>query len=782
MSHHDSFSPEYQGSPPAVIYYTCPWTVTPAAKDQLEGRFNSAIKALGLNARLSYDHDKHFFKIDCLQGEKAMVYRMFAPIVDIFLSNQVGSTVEKESALVKKIGPIPFGVRSDAAEASDDILLEGFMKTEWSCPRIEQLGGLFSTKLLRQIGELTECNLTYNSESRMITVVGPYQEACHAAILKLDKVRDYEVLLHNNPFPNQAHLFYAEDHTVYCLAPTPISAMNTRYENTLLDISAYPITTYSPYQALAQAATLRCALYHDKRHVFRALPIPKKPGEAIKGAHRGAEYKAFKNHKFAAKGSVDPLVGVVEDFELMEDGEVEAVIPFEKKAGIENWVRGVEGDGKMPEDVKTGSSPLKDTMGENRQLTVIAGGSSTGSMRKKNRSNSPVRTAIAAVARFIPAHLRRATPAHRGSILDMDINDDLPQALQPLPLKSTAVMAPTAPTDPVKPSSDLATTTLTKPIIETLQRTPEPSTRTYHHTTLHAPSLARKGSWIGGNFIRADPPPRLPEEFVTSLHGATTPLLHALRGFRGRAKLEVKTGRIWIVDGVMKLSEPDAKGEVIIEPARLARWLESGRKAEMGAIVTQEAGDVEGLVGMKLFELEMEGMFWKQKPRWGVEWRVEGGERCLGELWVHCLKRAWDFKVCASGRQAVDGEYKEWAEELVDGLYVPPDRDTTNLALSFSLPPDHALSFPTIRVARKCTYSSTTGSVNMHITSMHDLLVSRVGTSANGDIIYRASSRKDRGDSHQEAGWFEVSFSGKEWEEGLGQEVEVGGERNLGDE
>jgi hypothetical protein len=94
-------------------------------------------------------------------------------------------------------------VRSDAAETSDDILLEGFMKTEWSCPRIEQLGGLFSVKLLRQIGELTECNLTYNSESRMIAVVGPYQEACHAAILKLDKVRDYEA---SSPFIYQPPL------------------------------------------------------------------------------------------------------------------------------------------------------------------------------------------------------------------------------------------------------------------------------------------------------------------------------------------------------------------------------------------------------------------------------------------------------------------------------------------------------------------------------------------------------------------------------------------------
>ena len=74
------------------------------------------------------------------------------------------------------------------------------MKTEWSCPRIEQLAGVFGTTLLGKIGQLTECTLTYNSESRIIKIVGPDQETCHRAILKLDKVRDYEVSPHS-PFP-----------------------------------------------------------------------------------------------------------------------------------------------------------------------------------------------------------------------------------------------------------------------------------------------------------------------------------------------------------------------------------------------------------------------------------------------------------------------------------------------------------------------------------------------------------------------------------------------------
>ncbi|KFY19227.1 hypothetical protein V491_04535, partial [Pseudogymnoascus sp. VKM F-3775] len=192
MSYYDSFSSQYQGTPPAVIYYTCPWTVTPAAKDQLDVSFTAEIEGVGLTARLSYDHDKHIFKIECPPEEKTLVFSMFSRVIGIFLNKQVGPTVEKESTLATKIGPIPFGAQNEVKEAADEVLLQGFMKSEWSCPRIEQLGGLFGNKLLRRISELTECTLTYNSEARKITVVGPNQEACHGAILKLDKVRDYE--------------------------------------------------------------------------------------------------------------------------------------------------------------------------------------------------------------------------------------------------------------------------------------------------------------------------------------------------------------------------------------------------------------------------------------------------------------------------------------------------------------------------------------------------------------------------------------------------------------
>ncbi|KFY18671.1 hypothetical protein V493_08426, partial [Pseudogymnoascus sp. VKM F-4281 (FW-2241)] len=463
MSHQDSFSSQYQGTPPAVFYYTCPWTVTPAAKDQLEIGFTNAIEDLGLTTRLSYDHDKHFFKIDCLPKEKAMVYSMFSRVIDDFLTEQVGPDVKEESTLATKIGPIPFSVRTEAKEAVDEGALEGFLRTEWSCPRIEQLGGVFDTKLLKQIGELTGCTLTYNSESRVIIVLGPNQEACHRAILKLDKVRDYEVPIYNNPYPNQAHLFYAEEHTEYDPVPYPLKRVHTLYETTLLDISAYPPTNLSPYLTVSKAATLRCAIYNEKRHALRPLPVHKEaPEPAIKEEQRGAEFRVFAKHRFARKGDVDPVVGVVEEEELAVGEEAKMDIALDKKAGIEVWVRGVEGNGAVLEDEvneeKGLISPIKE-VGESSRATEVmkpaprkpASEKRLGSPAKKevgarsrvaetifnadakNQSHSVSPVHATSGANAIPPHLRRlfsaptpapASAAQGTSILDMDIDDN----------------------------------------------------------------------------------------------------------------------------------------------------------------------------------------------------------------------------------------------------------------------------------------------------------------------------------------------------------------------
>jgi hypothetical protein len=653
------------------------------------------------------------------------------------------------------------------------------MKTQWSCPRIEQLGGVFGTTLLGKIGQLTECTLTYNSESRIITIVGPDQETCHRAILKLDKVRDYEVSppfpfptphhqppltipqvpLFNNPFANQAHLFYAEEHTEYAPVPTPLKVIHTLdlYENTLLDISAYPPTVTSPYLALSRSAVLRCAIYNENRRGLRPLPLPKKLDPVTKEAEKGGEYKVFAKHKFAGKGDVDPVVGVIQDAELVDGEEVEGDIELEKKAKIVVWVRGVKGGEPVPEDVPNEEkglvSPVNEKPDENSRAVEIAGTTSNEEAKKRvveiagttsneeaKKQNARISPALAATAsntdakkqnarispvqaatamNTIPPHLRRlfaprepvsepVSAPQSGSLLDMDIEDNFSLTLQPISLLPTALAAPitpSAPINPVNPPSDLPqlpTTeypkSLIEPPIETLQTTSEPSTRTYHHTmNLRA---ASKGHWVGNTFVRAAPPSLLSTHFVTSLDIATAPILRALRGWRGSAKLEVKIGRIWIANDALLISESDARGGAgVVDSKRMARWLEGGRRADMTTLVTEEAGDVEAIVGMKLFEQDEK--FWGKRPKWGIEyifscvdprdgggegeegkftvtvdaetfrWKCETGERCLGETWVHCLKRVWDFKVCGTGRREVEGEYKEWAEELVEGLYVP---------------------------------------------------------------------------------------------------------------
>lgn len=406
----------------------------------------------------------------------------------------------------------------------------------------------------------------------------------------------------------------------------------------------------------------------------------------------------------------------------MLGGEAESDIAFEKKAKIEVWVRGVEGDGTVAEDAvgeeKGLISPVKEEVGESSRAAEIAGTTSNGGAKKQSGGVLPVRVTTAMNA--IPPHLRGLFSApipapgpQRGSLLDMDIEDNLSLTLQPLSLQHTTLMVPMAPiasTNPVNPPSSLPQllieplTDTPKPLIETLQTAPEPTTRTYHHTILRAASnpSTPKGHWSGNNFIRTPPPSFLTAPFTESLHAATTPILHALRGWRGRATLEVKIGRIWIADAVLKMSESERGAPGVVEGRRMAKWLEGGRRTDMSTLITNEAADVQVLVGMKLFG--QDGRFWGKTPKWGVEyifscvdprvvddggggenggkftvrvdaetfrWKCETGERCLGETWVHCLKRVWDFKISAMGRREVDGEYRGWAEELVEGLYIP---------------------------------------------------------------------------------------------------------------
>jgi hypothetical protein len=80
---------------------------------------------------------------------------------------------------------------------SENGLIQGSARAKWSCPRIEQfIEKVFHEKLLRQIGELTDCNLSYDEQSRKILIVGfvgSFEVDCHRAIQKLDRIRDFDV-------------------------------------------------------------------------------------------------------------------------------------------------------------------------------------------------------------------------------------------------------------------------------------------------------------------------------------------------------------------------------------------------------------------------------------------------------------------------------------------------------------------------------------------------------------------------------------------------------------
>lgn len=453
--------------------------------------------------------------------------------------------------------------------------------------------------------------------------------------------------------------------------------------------------------------------------------MPEKPKPVTKEEQRGGEFKVFAKHRFAGKGDVDPVLGVVEEVKQVEGAEVEGGIALEKKKEIEVWVRSVEEDGTVAKDAageeKELVSPMKEKAGERSRAANIAAIAPMRDAKKQSGGISPVKAATD--INFIPPHLRRlfAAPvpaAQRGSLLDMDIEDNLSLTLQPLSLLPTALMAPIVPTAPVKPIPNSTAppsglpqplieslTSTPKPLIETLQTTSEPTTRVYHHTMNQhaAPNPTSKGHWAGNTFVRAAPPSLLSTTFISSLHTATAPLLHALRGWRGAATLEVKIGRIWISDAVLALSESDTRGTAVVDGRKVARWFEGGRRAGFSALVSGEAADAQFLADMKLSG--QDERFWGKTPRWGVEyqfscvdprvvggeggqdgegrkftvtvdaetfrWRCETGERCLGEVWGHCLKRVWDFKVSATGRKEVDGEYKEIAGELVEGLYIP---------------------------------------------------------------------------------------------------------------
>lgn len=94
-----------------------------------------------------------------------------------------------------RIAPLLSTDENQVKDPSDDgRLIEDKGRAKWSCPMIELLiEQIFHEKLLRQIGKLTDCTLSYDVQSRKVLIVGSFELDCHRAIQKLDKIRDYDV-------------------------------------------------------------------------------------------------------------------------------------------------------------------------------------------------------------------------------------------------------------------------------------------------------------------------------------------------------------------------------------------------------------------------------------------------------------------------------------------------------------------------------------------------------------------------------------------------------------
>lgn len=91
--------------------------------------------------------------------------------------------------------------------------------------------------------------------------------------------------------------------------------------------------------------------------------------------------------------------------------------------------------------------------------------------------------------------------------------------------------------------------------------------------------------------------------------------------------------------------------------------------------------------------------------------------------------------------------------------------------MSFQLPLHQAFHFPTVRIAKKCIYTSADGKSKLNITEFRDMHIER-HTAFDPEIhVYKTWTRTAREDSHQEFNWFEASVSSTKGEELLRQNL-----------
>jgi len=166
-------------------------------------------------AHLSYDYENYLFTATQFSCRISVLYEVFQKVINDFILEQLGEDSEYgeagvlqrqtiswiaddsaqiQSNLMFRIAPLLSGDENQVEGPSEGHLIEDECRIKWSCPRIELfVEQIFHETLLRQIGKLTDCTLSYDGQSRKILIVGSFEVDCHRTIQKLEKIRDNDV-------------------------------------------------------------------------------------------------------------------------------------------------------------------------------------------------------------------------------------------------------------------------------------------------------------------------------------------------------------------------------------------------------------------------------------------------------------------------------------------------------------------------------------------------------------------------------------------------------------
>jgi hypothetical protein len=188
------------------------------------------------------------------------------------------------------------------------------------------------------------------------------------------------------------------------------------------------------------------------------------------------------------------------------------------------------------------------------------------------------------------------------------------------------------------------------------------------------------------------------EKLIASFKEGCSKVLEIMRGWDSNLEFKAQFGRIWMDDCPTKAKV----GTLTYPPARVDSMLLNWDKGDvpctkMTEVVTLIPADVQYLVDLPL--LNKQG-FWKEGSLpWSItyefvctemgddgpfgepfliqidaelgEWKVKSTPHIIGNVWVHCLNRQWDFRLSGTGSQDLSQKYGNYAAQIYDSMYIP---------------------------------------------------------------------------------------------------------------